>query len=318
MDPDIIKIGEKSYTLKRLLGEGNYGQTWLATSNGKKYAVKKVLVDLETDGEENEDGSLELPLWGHSDNDDYDEYYDEHDGFQVTSKRNFLRETKLAKKVARHDCPTLIKYLGKGKGHSMPTKEDYKLDVWYILMEYFKGYTFKSLIECQKKTGFTINPNQFLIMAKHLFQGLVCLHKVGVAHSDLHPGNIMFNEKEMKIIDFGQLCTSSEYYSCYIDHHWIWNTYKDYPSQPKDTLPFKLDVKSLGLTLKEVGITEKFKEKNNKDPKTDEIISWLDDLIGSLPKYTAQEALNELYKIDGEIPKELFPIELKHCLKDTG
>ena len=286
MNQETVVFNENLYILDKQIGEGDYGQVWVAIKGDEKFVVKKVVVNLQFD-----------------DDDDAEGYWGDDDKYAILSKRKFLRETKLAKYVTKQECPTFIKYLDVAKGLG---------GTRYILMEYFPGHNFTTLIHCQKKSGFILNPDQFLIMASHLFRGLACLHNIGVVHGDLTSNNIMFNNKGMKIVDFGLLCTVppfKPYYSCYIDHN-VSEDYRERPWAKKNEYPFQRDVLTLSQVLKNV-MGENFKIKYEKDPRINEIIEWLHDLTKHhthLPKYTAQEALIILDKIP--VKEELSSINI--------
>nr|QBK85641.1 MAG: putative serine/threonine protein kinase [Marseillevirus LCMAC101] len=274
---EVIDFKGEKYTLKKKIGKGRYGQTWLAESNGRKIAVKKIVLDPDKEWDKGK-------TW-------------DKGKYLTTNRRNFRRETKLAEEINRNKCPALIKYLGTVKGPD---------NIRYILMEYFQGYNLTAYIGCSRKTKFVINPDQFLNMAKHLFRGLACLHNVGIAHTDIHGNNIMFNKKEMKIVDFGLLCTmppsSKKYFSCYKDHH----TEEDYdglvelhgPVYTREEYPFQDDVQTMAYQLGHVAGNQ-FEIVYKKDPRTSKIIKWLYDLRSTPPKYTTQKALDILERISG-------------------
>jgi serine/threonine protein kinase len=178
-------------------------------------------------------------------------------------------------------------------------------------MEYFEGYTIQSFINCAGETGFVINPDQSLKMAKHLLRGLACMHRHGIAHSDINDGNIMFNKKEMKIIDYGLLCTTLVYpssdksLSCYGDHQLL-DKYKEdrkFSGElwlPSD-YPFQHDINELGEIFEEILSSSDFHEKYKKDSRTAKIVELIANLTNesTTPRYmyTAQQALDILEKI---------------------
>jgi serine/threonine protein kinase len=71
-----------------------------------------------------------------------------------------------------------------------------------IIMEYFSGFTL-DLIEVDfQKDGMV----KWKFMMGELIDAVRCLHEQNVAHRDLKLQNIMFDEKQLKLIDFGHSC----------------------------------------------------------------------------------------------------------------
>ena len=264
MDKEVVTINRKKYTLEKKIGEGAYGVAWLAISGKKKFVIKKVSVGLRRT--EN-----------------------------MANELDFRRETELSKYIDLYNCPSLIKYLGASKGSGR---------MRYILMEYFDGYTIRSFIECSKETGFVINPDQFLKMAKHLLRGLACLHKYGIIHSDFNAENVMFNKKEIKIIDYGSLCTmppsSKMEFSCYGDNemaNWYKYDNKLYGNRLlSNEYPFQVDVNAIGGMFREI-LGAGFLSKYKKDPRSAQIDRLVNNMKRFPPAYTAQQALDILEKI---------------------
>jgi hypothetical protein len=264
MKGEIIYFENKEYILEKMIGEGNYGQVWLAKSDGSEIVAKKIVLD-------SKNNPYHTDTWG-----DYDEY-------ETMNEIGFRRETELVKKISKIKCPS------------------------------FRGYNIESFLWCSETTGFVIDPDQFLIMAKHLFRGLACLHKHGIIHTDIHTNNVMFNKKEMKIIDFGWLCTMppspDKDFSCYTEGHFMAKRYSDEVEQfgkytSREEFPFYNEVRDMGVLLRRVA-GEKFEVVHKKDPRTLKIINWLDDLETRPPKYTAKEALGVLEKISG-VSKDIY------------
>lgn len=69
----------------------------------------------------------------------------------------------------------------------------------YFIMEYFQGQTLDTFIEEQG----TIGEDQALVCIKSLAECICRLHKLGIAHRDVKPQNILINSDfEIKLIDF--------------------------------------------------------------------------------------------------------------------
>ncbi len=72
-------------------------------------------------------------------------------------------------------------------------------DYLYIVMEYVDGVTLQDYVIGDK----TLTPNQVVDVIYQCAKGLDYVHRQGVIHRDLKPGNIMLsNEGEVKIMDF--------------------------------------------------------------------------------------------------------------------
>jgi serine/threonine-protein kinase len=72
-------------------------------------------------------------------------------------------------------------------------------DLNYIVMEFVDGTTLQDYVT----GGRTLNPKQVVDVIYQCAKGLNYVHRQGVIHRDLKPGNIMLsNEGEVKIMDF--------------------------------------------------------------------------------------------------------------------
>jgi serine/threonine protein kinase len=72
-------------------------------------------------------------------------------------------------------------------------------DYLYIVMEYVDGVTLQDYVVGDK----SLTPNQVVDVIYQCAKGLDYVHRQGVIHRDLKPGNIMLsNEGEVKIMDF--------------------------------------------------------------------------------------------------------------------
>jgi len=71
-----------------------------------------------------------------------------------------------------------------------------------IIMEYITGHDLFDLYEKDVK----ISTDQLYALMYHLFSGIKYMHSFGIAHRDIKLENIMFTDKELKIIDLGDAC----------------------------------------------------------------------------------------------------------------
>lgn len=102
---------------------------------------------------------------------------------------NYLREEfELLKSI---DDPTIPK--------AIEFKENLLKNTSYLVMEFFEGQTLDDFVEQHGVIG----EDQALICIKSLTECVARLHKLGVAHRDIKPQNILINQDfEVKLIDF--------------------------------------------------------------------------------------------------------------------
>lgn len=77
-----------------------------------------------------------------------------------------------------------------------------------ILMEYVEGYPLDKYIKCMEKTEYVIPSDQLIKFMRVMMETLVFLHKINILHSDIKPANIIFNNKNIKLVDFGVSCAT--------------------------------------------------------------------------------------------------------------
>ncbi len=70
----------------------------------------------------------------------------------------------------------------------------------YIVMEYVDGTTFKDLVESK---GGRIPPAELLALLEPLFSALSAMHAQGLIHRDISPDNLMLENGEVRLLDFG-------------------------------------------------------------------------------------------------------------------
>lgn len=70
----------------------------------------------------------------------------------------------------------------------------------YIVMEYIEGTTFTELVA---QRGGRIPPEELFTLIEPLFNALANLHRLGLIHRDISPDNLMLEDGEVRLIDFG-------------------------------------------------------------------------------------------------------------------
>ncbi len=70
----------------------------------------------------------------------------------------------------------------------------------YIVMEYIEGTTFSKLTE---QRGGGIPPDELFELVEPLFGALSELHELGLIHRDISPDNIMLENGNIRLLDFG-------------------------------------------------------------------------------------------------------------------
>lgn len=80
----------------------------------------------------------------------------------------------------------------------------------YIITEYIKGFNLTDFMKPLRMNNTSIDPIMFLQIALGAITGLHHIHSKNMAHSDIKPDNIMFDDLtfQLKYIDVGLVCFS--------------------------------------------------------------------------------------------------------------
>ena len=113
---------------------------------------------------------------------------------------SFKNEISIHEKVSKLKCPYMVNLIefdeGPVKVDSKPTKIRK-----YLILDYASKGEIQTYLH-HSGNGFEERPAKFIF--KKILEGVQTLHKFGICHRDLKPGNILFDEKfNPKICDFG-------------------------------------------------------------------------------------------------------------------
>ena len=165
----------QEYEIVRLLGHGGFGITYLAydTHLDQHVALKEYLPN--DFAVRRQDTSVVAK--SSTDQEDFD-----------WGLRTFLNE---AKTLARFKHPNLIQVYRYLEAHNTA----------YIVMEYAEGQTLSEILKAQK----TLSEPDLKGLLYPLLDGLEQVHRVGILHRDIKPGNIIIRDKDQSpvLIDFG-------------------------------------------------------------------------------------------------------------------
>lgn len=115
---------------------------------------------------------------------------------------DIYNEINVLKKIKKYGChPNILCYI-----KHFVNVEDNEMN---IITEMFKdSQTLSSFIRRQQEDRIYLSTRELLYIMYSLLHGLSYLHKIGIAHSDIKPENILINEHlDTQIIDFGLSCT---------------------------------------------------------------------------------------------------------------
>jgi serine/threonine protein kinase len=180
-----IRVQMNTYRVVEKIGTGSFSQVYkVQDGQGKYYVIKVVLVDA---------GEDILKKYGVPD---------------PLDRQNFNREVYLAKRLS--ECPRLVKYYGWDSHPTIPIIRN-------MLFEYFEGYNLLDLFDACISIKFIPPISQLVILMRHIYAGLECMHRHDISHGDIHASNILFDCKNIKIIDYGDSCPKEGMSDCDYD-----------------------------------------------------------------------------------------------------
>ena len=158
-----------SYRIIRTLGQGAFGTTYLVEKEGDETNRKYVLK------------SIRITNYNIAD---------------------MFAEINVLKKIAKYGCrPRLLCYR-----EDFVNPNDKSMNI--VTDAFDDAITVGQFIRQLQQEKRYLSTSELLKISNSLLEGLAYLHKIGIAHGDIKPENILINpELETQIIDFGLSCS---------------------------------------------------------------------------------------------------------------
>jgi len=171
--------------IKRKLGAGIYGTTYLATYNDKEYALKiQHILHTESKKDYNNEMWREISLYNY---------------INKMNKKDQIFFTKMYDYKIYNNC-THIQELNIKEDHPS-YKKIMKLNKSPWCLKYLTEYKGKTTLNNFLESKM-ISSKIALSMCLQIAKIMLLLYKGGYSHNDLHPGNIMINKTKIKYFSF--------------------------------------------------------------------------------------------------------------------
>lgn len=248
-DPQIGKIKSvpirelnKLYTIGRKLGEGGFGEAFLATHipSGRTVVLKKSLD--------------KIPFWSNALHDAENE---------VMFLKDFTTKTSCHPNIICYydafiDADSIVDDVRTSRSsrssHSCDKKSHklHRKGTFCIVMEHVKGKDLLDLIRQKLLTDELI-----LYMSEDLLNGLNAIHCKGILHNDIKPENILFDLviDEVRLIDFGFACFRGNQCEAGTEQYFAPEVGDDGLGQRIDE---RTDIYALGLTIAMMALRGKY------------------------------------------------------------
>ena len=165
------------YLIGRVLGEGGFGITYIGCD--LRLELKVAIKEYFPTDRANRVSAASLTVSSYSGA--AGERYE-------AGKTRFLQE---ARAMARMDKQPVI----------VSVRDFFELNnTAYIVMEYVEGTTFKDLVA---QRGGRIPAGELLHVIEPLFSALGAMHRQGLIHRDISPENLMLENGDVRLLDFG-------------------------------------------------------------------------------------------------------------------
>ncbi len=200
-----------------------------------------------------------------------------------SSFRRFLQEYEIVQRI-RHPGVVRLYDLGVSDQHA------------YLVMEYFREGDLRQRMRQQ------LTPREALRITLEIARGLDGIHKAGVLHRDLKPGNVMIRDDgSLALIDFG-LAKNAALAMEVTDHGTIFGTphYMSPEQGHGEPIDARSDLYSLGVMLFEMLAREKpfqsdnpmaiiYKHRKEPIPSLPEPVAMFQPLVSRLLGKTPEE-----------------------------
>ena len=166
------------YMVGRVLGEGGFGITYIGCD--LRLELKVAIKEYYPVDKASRNAAISPELMGYS-------VGPAREGFE-RGKKKFLNEARAMAKMDKQQVIVSVRDFFEANNTA------------YIVMEYIEGTTFTELVA---QRGGRIPPQELFPMIEPLFRALSTLHKGGLIHRDISPDNLMLENGEVRLIDFG-------------------------------------------------------------------------------------------------------------------
>ena len=160
-----ISKDDSEYKLKKTLGSGGFGITYLGTKNDKDYVIKQIQITKD-------------------------------------NTKSLLNEVEILKRIKKNKCVSQLlcyhdSFINVDKGTLNIVTKSFKNAI--TLREYIDNLIINEVF---------LPYEDIIKIFSNLLNGLQHLHKIGIAHGDVKPENILIEQKYLNIqyIDFGLSC----------------------------------------------------------------------------------------------------------------
>ncbi len=168
---------KERYIVGRVLGEGGFGITYIGCD--MRLELRVAIKEYFPTDKANRVSSASLSV---------SSYFGAAGERYEEGKTRFLQE---ARTMARMDKQPVI----------VSVRDFFEANnTAYIVMEYIDGTTFKDLVE---QRGGRIPAGELLYTIEPLFYALSAMHEQGLIHRDISPENLMLENGEIRLLDFG-------------------------------------------------------------------------------------------------------------------
>lgn len=168
---------KERYLIGRVLGEGGFGITYIGCDLRLKMrvAIKEYFPTDKANRISRDSLCVSCPT-------------DSATGRYAEGKEQFLQEALILAKMDKQSVIVGVRDFFEENNTA------------YIVMEYVDGTTFKDLTE---RRGGRIPPAELMEMIEPLFSALSAMHAQGLIHRDISPENLMLENGEVRLLDFG-------------------------------------------------------------------------------------------------------------------